>query len=381
LSEIRIPLSIPDIGEEEVEAVSRVLRRRWLTMGEETGAFEDEFARFIEVEHAVALSNCTVALHLALLALGLREGDEVIVPSLSFVATANAVRYCRAAPVFADIRSEDDPNLDPADVAGRLSPRTKGIVAVHYAGYAADMAALRHVAESRGLFLVEDAAQAAGAAGPGFRCGAAGDAACFSFYSTKNATTGEGGMLTTSNGRLAERVRLLRSHGMTATVVERDRGEKFGYDVVDLGYNYRIDEMRAAIGRVQLRRLRENNLRRRHLTARYHDALAGVDGVDLPFRGARGESAHHLLPVLLPVGVDREGVAAAMRKRGVQSSVHYRPIHLMRYYRGAQGTGEGLLPRTEAYAARELTLPLFGTMTEQQVDEVVAALRSSLENA
>lgn len=168
---------------------------------------------------------------------------------------------------------------------------------------------------------------------------------------------------------------------MTATVVERDRGEKFGYDVVDLGYNYRIDELRAAIGREQLRRLGPSNLRRRRLTARYHEALAALDGVELPFRSARGDAAHHLLPVLLPAGVDRAAVAARMRERGIQTSVHYRPIHLMRYYRDTQRTGEGLLPRTEAYAARELTLPLFGTMTEQQVEEVMAALRSSLENA
>ncbi len=379
MTEIEVPLSLPDLDEREIAAATRVLRRRWLTMGEETLAFEAEFAAAVGVPQAVAVSNCTVGLHLALLALGVRPGDEVLVPSLSFVASANAICYCGATPVLAEVTSEADLNLSPADAAARITPRTRGIVAVHYGGYPADMGRLATLARDRGLFLLEDAAQAAGAARDGRACGAWGDAACFSFYSTKNMTTGEGGILTTADAEVAERARLLRSHAMTATVLERDRGERFGYDVVDLGYNYRIDEMRAAIGRVQLEKLAVNNERRRRLTETYRSRLAAAPGVEVPFAGLPGTSSHHLMPVLLPPGTRRDRVAESMRARGIQTSVHYHPIHLMRYYRERYASQTGMLPLTERVAERELTLPLYASMGEAAVEKVTEALRQSLD--
>ena len=375
MTDSRIPLSIPDIGEEEIEAVARVIQRQWLTMGEETLGFEKEFAEAVGAEHAVAVSNCTVALHLALLALGVKPGDEVIVPSLSFAATANAVRYCNATPVFADIYGARNLNIDPVDVAAKINDKTRGVIAVHHSGYAADMVALRSLCEERGLFLLEDAAQAAGSrTSDGGSCGALGDAACFSLYSTKNITTGEGGMVTTNSESLAKQAALLRSHAMTASVLDRDSGKKFGYDVVDLGFNYRIDEIRAAIGRVQLKRLEPGNLRRRELTKRYHETLRAAPAIELPFSEESGEPSCHLLPVVLPVNVDRDSVATVMRDRGIQTSVHYKPIHLMRYYQEVQGTGPGLLPKTEDVAARELSLPLYSTMSDAQVDRVCDVL-------
>jgi dTDP-4-amino-4,6-dideoxygalactose transaminase len=298
-----------------------------------------------------------------MVALGVGPGDEVLVPSLSFVATANAVRYCGGTPVFVEIRSPDDLTLCLDDAARKVT---------------CDLRGLRAFADRSGIFYVEDAAQSAGASRDGVACGASGDLACFSFYSTKNATTAEGGMVTAQRDDLADRIRRLRSHGMTATVLERDRGEKFGYDVVALGYNYRIDEIRAAIGRVQIRRLPASNERRRELTARYVGKLDAVPGLSVPFRAAPGRSAHHLMPVLLPPGTDRSRVAAAMRARGVQTSVHYRPIHQLTYYRETQGTGDGLLPRTEEIAARELTLPLYAALTEAQQDHVVGSLAQAL---
>ena len=369
-----IPLSIPDIGEEEIEAVAGVIRRQWLTMGPETSAFEQEFAEIAGTATAIAVSNCTVALHLSLLALDVQPGDEVIVPSLTFVATANAVRYCGATPVFADIIGAENLNIDPAEVSRLITAKTKGIIAVHHSGYSADMAALKAIAEEHGLFLIEDAAQAAGSYGDGWTCGAAGDIACFSLYSTKNITTGEGGVITTDNAELAEKAKLLRSHSMTASVLDRDSGKKFGYDVVGLGYNYRIDEIRSAIGRVQLKRLAEGNERRRVLTKRYHGILSEYSELGLPFFNASGRPSCHLLPVILPERLDRDAVAAEMRERGVQTSVHYKPIHLMSYYRDNQGTGEGMLPRTEDLASRELTLPLFSTMSDDQLDRVCDTL-------
>jgi dTDP-4-amino-4,6-dideoxygalactose transaminase len=369
-----IPLSIPEIGEEEIEAVAAVIRRRWLTMGNETAAFEKEFALMTEAASAIAVSNCTVALHLALLAVGVKPGDEVIVPSLTFVATANAVLYCGATPVFADIRGAHDLNIDPADVKAKITDRTRCVVAVHHSGYSADMPLLRKICDEAGIFLLEDAAQAAGAGGDGWRCGSSGDIGCFSLYSTKNITTGEGGMITTNNPELSDRMMLLRSHGMTASVLDRDSGKKFGYDVVDLGYNYRMDELRAAIGRVQLGRLDAANRRRHELTRMYHERLIEFPDLALPFLDAGGQPSCHLLPVILPARLDRNTVAETMRDRGIQTSVHYKPIHLMTYYREVRGCVEGTLPITEDVASRELTLPLFATMTDEQVGLVCDGL-------
>jgi dTDP-4-amino-4,6-dideoxygalactose transaminase len=371
VSEVRVPLSVPEIGEEEIRAVTEVLRRRWLTMGQETEAFEGEIAALVGVEHAIAVSSCTAGLHLAMLALEIGPGDEVIVPSLSFVATANAVRYVGATPIFAECDSADDLNASPATIEPLVGARTRAVVAVHYAGQPADLTGLRRLAEARGIALVEDAAQSIGASRDGITCGAGGALGCFSFYSTKNVTTGEGGVVTTGSAELARRLRLLRSHGMTASVADRDSGRQFGYDVVALGYNFRIDELRAAMGRVQLRRLPDAARRRRALTERYWAALDRLEGVGLPFREAPGTSSHHLMPILLPDGSDREAIARELRERGIQTSVHYRPIHQLELYRGG---GAPSLPRTEAIAARELTLPLFATMTDRQVDLVVAEL-------
>lgn len=379
MSEIRIPLAIPDVGADEIAAVTRVLERQWLTMGEETIAFENEFAELVGARHALAVSNCTAALHLAMDAFGVSEGDEVLVPSLSFVATANAVRYCGGTPVFVDLPGEGDLNLSLEDAAAKITPRTKGIVAVHHSGHPADLTGLRALADDRGLFYVEDAAQAIGASRDGITCGTSGDVACFSFYSTKNATTAEGGMITTNDPALHERMRLLRSHGMTASVLDRDRGKVFGYDVVAVGYNYRIDELRAAIGRVQLGKLPKARERRAAIVSRYREGLSTIPGLGLPFADVPGDSAHHLMPVLVPEGRDRNEVAQALRERGIQTSVHYRPIHLMTVYLDELDTKAGDLPVTEAVAARELTLPLYPGLTDAMVDEVIAAVGDVLD--
>ena len=375
----RVPLADIDLGPEEEAAVLDVLRRRWLTMGGVTAAFEADFAALTGAEHALAVTNCTAALHLAGLALGWGPGDEVIVPSLTFVATANAVRYCGATPVFADVTSADDLSLSPDDVAARLSPRTRAIVVVHYGGYAADMPALLALAGRHGLDVVEDVAHAPGASLDGRALGTWGRIGCFSFFSNKNMTTGEGGMLTTDDDALAERLRLLRSHGMTTLTWDRHRGHAFSYDVVAPGYNYRIDELRAAIGRAQLAKLPGNNRRRAQLDAAYRALLpAAAPGLALPYAAPRGVSAHHLRPALLPPGVDRTAFMTAMKERGIQTSIHYPPVHRFSYYRRAEGPA---LPITEAVAAREVTLPLYPGMSAGDVEVVVAAVAEALDVA
>ena len=373
-----IPLIELPISERESKAVQAVLQSGWLTMGDVTGELEREFADFVGAEHAVAVNSGTAALHLAHRALGIGPGDEVICPSLSFVATANAILYVGATPVFVDVVGSCDLTLDPPAVEAAITPRTRGIVAMHYGGNPCDMEALTSIANQRGLFMIEDAAHAPGAATGGRMCGAWGDIGCFSFYSNKNLTTGEGGMATTHSADLAERMRLLRSHGMTASAVERHRGSASAYDVVDLGYNYRLDEMRAALGLEQLRGLADRNARRRQLAGKYLERLGDCEGLELPFGAANlAESACHLFPVLLDRGIDRDEVAEILRAEGVQSSVHYPAIHQLQYYRERF---QYSLPKTEDIAAREITLPMFASMSEEQVDRVARCLRSAVSS-
>ncbi len=377
----RIPLADIDLGEPEIEAVTAVLRSRWLTMGERTQAFEAAMAEKLGVRHAFAVANCTVALHLAYAALDLARGDEVIMPALTFVATANAATYTGAVPVFAEVRGPHDLTVDPADVARRITPRTRAITVMHYAGYPVDMGAISDLARAHGLAVVEDAAHAPGATYGGRALGTLGDLGCFSFFSNKNLVVGEGGMVVTDRDDLADRIRLMRSHGMTTLTWDRHRGHASSYDVVSPGFNYRMDEIRAALGLVQLGRLDANNARRGALVAQYRTLLAGVPGITMPFAQPHGTSAYHIMPVLLDPTVSRPAVIAALKAARIQTSIHYPPIHLFSYYQERFGAGPGTLPITEDIAARELTLPLYPTLDPAGVTEVVAALRTAVEQA
>lgn len=352
-----------------------VLRSGWLSTGEVTAAFEREFAEYVGARHAVALTNCTAALHLSLTALGIGPGDEVLVPSLTFVATVNAVRYTGATPVFVDVESLDDWCVSPADLAAQCTPRTKALLPMHYAGFPCNMPAVLALARDRGLAVVEDAAHTPGSWLGERHVGTFGSFGCFSFFANKNLVTGEGGLLVTDDDALAERVRLLRSHGMTSLSWERHRGRAVAYDVVALGYNYRFDEIRAALGRVQLAKLPEHNRRRGELRRRYLAALGDVTGLTIPFAGREGRLSHHIFPVLLERGVDRAALMPGLREAGVQSSVHYPPAHLM----GIHGGGaHRRLPWTEEIGARALTLPLHPRMTNGDVDFVAEQLRQRL---
>lgn len=376
--EWRVPLADIDFNEEEVAAVSEVVRSRWLSMGAVTQQFETEFAAFVGAKHTLAVTNATAALHLACLAAGVGPGDEVIVPSLTFVATANAVRYTGATPVFADIESLDWLNISPSAIEACITPRTRAILVVHYAGFACDMPAIMEIARRHDLAVLEDSAHAIGSELEGRSLGAWGDIGCYSFFSNKNMTTGEGGMLATDDDALAEKLRILRSHGMTTLTWDRHRGHAYTYDVVDLGYNYRIDEMRSAIGRVQLRKLPAGNARRRVLTLLYRELLSELaPEISMPFAEERGTSSHHILPVLLPAGTDRIRFMEGMKARGVQTSIHYPPVHRFQIYEQT-GPERPHLPLTEGAAAREVTLPLYPAMREEQVEWVARAVRESL---
>ena len=375
--EWRVPLSDLDYGTEENDAAREVLESRWLTMGDVTQRFEEAFAVYLGVNHAIAVSNATAALHLANLALGIGLGDEVIVPSLTFVATANAVRYTGATPIFADISGENDLCIAPESIRAAITPRTKAITVMHYGGYLCDMPAILQIAEEHALAVIEDAAHAPGAKLEGREAGTWGDFGCFSFFSNKNLVTGEGGMIVTNREDLAESIRLLRSHGMTSLTWDRHMGHAHSYDVVALGYNYRIDEIRSALGLVQLGKLEMNNGLRRSLGERYRAELGDVEGLSLPDFSNRGVSSAHLLPVLLEPSVSREIFVEAMHARGIQTSIHYPPVHQFTYSRQIGSSPH--LPLTEEVAAREVTLPLYPTMDDGSLQLVVSTVRNALK--
>lgn len=372
----RVPLADVRIGKEEEDAVLEVLRSGWLTMGAVTQAFEQELAAFVDARHAFAVNNGTAALHLACLAVGLGEGDEAIVPSLTFVATANAVRYTGAEVVFADIESEDWLCVSPRVIEEKITGRTKAIVVMHYGGFACDMPEILRVAKKYGLAVIEDAAHAIGGSLQGKALGTWGDAGCYSFFGNKNMTTAEGGMLVTNDDRIAEKVRVLRSHGMTTLTWDRHKGHASTYDVVDLGYNYRMDEIRSAIGREQLKKLPAGNARRTELVLRYRRVFQDkVPALGLPFAEQRGISSQHIFPILLPEGIQREAFREALKADGIQTSFHYPPVHHFLIYRKEDEE----LRMTERVVRRQVTLPLFPAMTDEQQDLVIEAVVRALK--
>lgn len=377
MNDWRIPLSDIDLGAEEISSVEAVLKSRWLTMGGVTQDFESAFAAYSEAKHALAVTNATAALHMACMAIGLKPGDEVIVPSLTFVASANAIRYTGATPVFADITSETDLNISPEAIEASITEHTRAIMLVHFGGYPCDLPRILELARTYDLKIIEDAAHASGSWLDDRHLGTWGDIGCFSFFSNKNMTTGEGGMVVTNDDTLFEKLRLLRSHGMTTLTWDRHKGHAWSYDVVELGYNYRIDEIRAALGLIQLKKLERNNNRRRYMTQIYQDALHELaPKVTTPFLHYRGVSAAHIMPVLLPAEVNRFHFMENMKLQGIQTSIHYPPVHSFTAYDG--GSAKPILPHTENAAAREVTLPLYPGMSEENVLTVVQALSQAL---
>lgn len=376
----KIPLSDIDFGPGEKNAINDVLQSKWLTMGSVTQDFERAFANYMGTKYAIAVTNGTAALHLACLVIGLRPGDEAIVPSLTFVATANAVRYTGAVPVFADITSDQDLTISCRSIESAITERTRAILVMHYGGYACDMPGIMKLARKYDLRVIEDAAHAVGSELDGRKLGTWGDVGCFSFFSNKNMTTGEGGMIVTNHDDYAQRLYSLRSHGMTTLTWDRHKGHAWSYDVVGLGYNYRLDEIRAALGMVQLGKLTLNNDCRRCLAQLYRDILQELaPQVSVPFAHHAGVSAAHLMPILLPIGFNKPGFIEKIKVEGIQTSFHYPPIHTFSAYK--HSWKKVPLPVTEAIAEREVTLPLYPTLHEDDVLTVVQAVADALNQS
>jgi dTDP-4-amino-4,6-dideoxygalactose transaminase/lipopolysaccharide/colanic/teichoic acid biosynthesis glycosyltransferase len=374
-----IPLFELSFSAADREAVDEVLASGWVTAGARVRAFEEALGEALGVpgERVVAVASCTAALHLALATYDVGPGDEVIVPALTFVAASNVVLSRGATPIYADVLSLEEPNLDPESVAGLIGPRTRAVIPVHFAGYPCRMDALLDLARPAGIRLIEDSAHACVTATPSGACGTLADAGAFSFFSNKNLAVGEGGALVLSDPEVAARVRRLASHAMTTRTLERHEGHAHTYDVLEAGYNYRWDELRAALAAVRLARLPAELERRRAVGGWYRERLAQVPGLVVPFGGAEfAEAPPHIFPVLLPEGADRGSVMASLRDAGIQTSIHY---PLLPELTVQAGSARGEWSRAAEWCARVLTLPLYPALEEGQVDRVVGALGKALE--
>jgi dTDP-4-amino-4,6-dideoxygalactose transaminase len=355
-----------NFGEEEDRAVASVLKSRWLTMGEKTKHFEEVFSQTV-VDGALctAVSSCTAALHMALLSLGVGPGDEVAIPALTFVADLNVVKLAGATPVLVDCESLDDWNVSAAGLREALGPRTKAVIIVHYAGYPCPMDQILSACGDRGVPLIEDVAHGPGATYKGKKLGTMGAVGCFSFFSNKNISVGEGGMFVTADKALHEKANLLRCHGMTTVTYDRFRGHAISYDVRQPGLNYRLDEIRAALGIVQTEKLYGANEQRRRLVLRYTELLKDVRELRIPFLAQMGgDNAFHIYPVLLGEGVDRLRVIESLKRAGIQTSIHYPAFSAFTAYKEFD---PARTPVANAIAERVLTLPLHPRLS---VDDV-----------
>jgi dTDP-4-amino-4,6-dideoxygalactose transaminase len=372
-----IPLFDLNFGTEEENAVMETLRSKWISTGPKTAAFENDFATMLDVRHALALTNCTVSLHLAMKILGIGQGDEVICPSLTFVATVNAIRYVDAIPVFADIQGEHDLTIDPLDIERKITSRTRAIIVMHYAGFPCDMERIMQLARKHGLKVIEDACHGPLSEYQGRKLGTIGDVGCFSFFSNKNISTGEGGMLVTNESSLFERAKLLRSHGMTSLSYERSKGHSTGYDVIESGYNYRMDDIRASIGIVQLKKLRDDLAQRAVVRQWYEDALADVSCMVVPFSGYEGFVSNYIFPIVISetVKMPTEEVRNSLHSAGIQTSMHYPPVHNFSIFREFSS----VLPVTESVAGRLVTLPMYSRMTKESVEYIARTLKGILK--
>jgi perosamine synthetase len=370
-----LPYGRQSIDESDIQSVVEVLRSDWLTTGPKVAEFEEAFATRVGSEFAVSFSSGTAALHGAAFAAGLEAGDEAITSPMTFAATANCVLYQGATPVFADV-SPDTLNLDPADCVRRITPRTKAILPVDYAGHPADLAAIARLAEKHRLVVIEDACHALGAEHQGRRVGSISHMSVFSFHPVKHLTTGEGGMVTTDNARYAETLRRFRNHGINSDAQQRQREGAWFYEMVFLGFNYRLTDIACALGIQQLQKLESNVARRRKIAARYNAAFGNTPGVSVPKVRQDVNPTWHLYPIRLELEQLRAGrdqIFRALRAENIGANVHYIPVHFHPYYRDRFGYKEGAYPVAERAYERLISLPMFHGMRDQDVDDVIRA--------
>ncbi|MGH9497461.1 MAG: UDP-4-amino-4,6-dideoxy-N-acetyl-beta-L-altrosamine transaminase [Candidatus Sulfotelmatobacter sp.] len=372
-----LPYGHQSITEADIQAVVDTLRSDWLTTGPKVAEFEEAFAVCVGAKHSVSFSSGTAALHGAAFAAGLKPGEEAITTPLTFAATANCVLYQGATPVFADICG-DTLNLDPEQVERKVTDRTRAILPVDYAGNPADLDAIREIAAQRGLIVIEDACHALGAEYRGRKVGSIADMTVFSFHPVKHITTGEGGMVTTDNPQFAETLRRFRNHGISSEARQRQSAGQWHYEMVLLGFNYRLPDIACALGIQQLKRLESNLARRREIAARYASAFREISGVIVPVVQAEANPAWHLYPIRLDLEnltADRGQIFRALRAENIGVNVHYIPVNLHPYYRDRFGYKSGEFPVAEDAYSRLISLPMFHGMSDQDVEDVIAAVK------
>jgi len=368
----QIPFFVPWITDEDEKAVVEALNSRWLTGGPKAVEFEKMFANYIGINNAISVNSCTSALHLAMRAIDIGPGDEVIVPVLTFAAVANAPIFCGAKPVLADV-DEKTYNILPEDIMNKITDKTKAVIVVHHAGQPCDMKEIAEIAEDNRLHIIEDCAHSLGASYVGRKTGSIGTTGCFSFYPTKNITTLEGGMVTTNDSDIARKMILLREHAITKKAIEREKEMGWYYDVIDLGYNYRLNEIQAALGTSQLRRIKEINKKRIEAANRYTARLSKIEGIIPPYAAPNRVHVYHLYVIKVieeEFGLSRDELFVKLSKQGIGLSVHYTPLHLLSFYKKTLGHNLGDFPNAERAYKQVLSLPLFPTMTQEQIDYV-----------
>src|SRR5882724_3248595 len=372
-----VPFHVSAVGEEEAQAAAEVIRSGWLTMGPKTFEFERQFAEYVGARHAVAVSSGTAALHLALDAAGIQAGDEVLLPTTTFTATGETVCYLGAKPVLVDVDSRSM-NLDPADAARRITPRTKAIIPVHLAGVLCEMQQIHELASAHGLRVIEDAAHSLPASYRGTPIGALSEITAFSFYATKTLTTGEGGMVTTANEQVAERMRIMRLHGIDREAWKRYRSDgSWFYQVLEAGFKYVMTDIQAAIGLVQLSRCDDLSAARQAIADRYTAAFSSMSALQVPESYTDRKTSWHLYVLRLRterLSIDRDAFIAELKRRGIGISVHFIPLHLHPFYQKKFGYKPGDFPQAVAEYKHAFSLPIFPTMSGVEVEAVITAV-------
>lgn len=379
MGEYNIPLFSLNYGQEEMDAVLEPIKNNWISMGPKCMELERLFCDMLHVSYACAVTNCTAALHLACYALGISSGDEVICPSLTFSATANCIRYVGATPVFCDVSSENDFGLDANMLERLVTERTKAVIPMHFAGFPCDMDAIMDIARKHHLFVIEDACHGPLSEYHGKKLGTIGDVGCFSFFSNKNISTGEGGMLVTNNKKIYEKVKLARSHGMSTMSYERASGHATSYEIKTLGFNYRLDDVRASLGCAQMKKLPADIEQRAVLRKWYEDRLGQIKGIVVPYNGLNGMYSNYILPVVLKHSnaQKRDNVRERLKRYGIQTSVHYPAVHRFELYKGFRAD----VPKTEYITDNEITLPMYGKLKREEVEYVCDSLEKAVEQA
>lgn len=372
----KIPLFKLNFGEEEIEAVTETIRSKWISTGPKCEELEQQFVEMLDVKYAISLSNCTDALHLGMIVNDIGAGDEVICPSLTFAASVNSIRYVGAIPVFCDIEGLDNMNISPREIEKLITPKTKAIVVVHMAGFPADMDAIMAIAKMHDLKIIEDACHGPLSEYKGKKLGTIGDVGCFSFFSNKNISTGEGGMIITNDEAIAKRCRLLRSHGMTTMSYQRAKGHATAYDIVDLGYNFRMDDIRASIGVVQMKKLKPDLIKRQKVRQLYVDLLSEIDQIIVPFSSNEEFVSNYIMPIVIKnsTAEKRDAIREYLHAKGIQTSNHYPAIHRFSVYKDYPAN----LPITEYVCDNEITLPMYAALTEDEIKYIVVTLQNAL---